>query len=113
MAARRFWLERCGEKCIGTVPEGIPPLRVPALYWNDLNDLLPLALACFLLGVVETAAIGRMFAAQHGGRFDANQENLALAASNLFAALGRGFPVSGGTSQPLVNEDGGARTPLS
>ena len=50
---------------------------------------------------------------QHGGRFDANQENLALAASNLAAGLGSGFPVSGGTSQSLVNEEGGAQTPLS
>jgi MFS superfamily sulfate permease-like transporter len=73
----------------------------------------PLAFACFLLGAVETAAIGRMFAAKHGGRFDANQENLALAASNLFAGLGGAFPVSGGTSQSLVNKEGGAQTPLS
>ena len=113
MAASMLSLETRGVKMIGTVPQGIPPLRVPAVYWNDLTDLLPLALACFLLGVVETAAIGRMFAAKHGGRFDANKENLALAASNLFAGLGGGFPVSGGTSQSLVNEEGGARTPLS
>jgi SulP family sulfate permease len=113
IAASMLSLETRGVKMIGTVPQGIPPLKIPALYWNDLNDLLPLALACFLLGVVETAAIGRMFAAKHGGRFDANQENLALAASNLFAGLGGGFPVSGGTSQSLVNEEGGARTPLS
>jgi sulfate permease, SulP family len=113
VVASAFSLETSGVKLIGTVPQGIPPLRVPAVYWHDLNDLLPLALACFLLGAVETAAIGRMFAAKHGGRFDANQENLALAASNLFAGLGGGFPVSGGTSQSLVNEEGGARTPLS
>src|SRR5262249_12602738 len=79
----------------------------------DLNDLLPLAVACFMLGAVETAAIGRMFAAKHGDRFDPNQEFLALAASNLATGLGHGFPVSGGTSQSLVNESGGARTPLS
>jgi SulP family sulfate permease len=113
VAASMLSLETRGVKLIGTVPQGIPPLRVPAVYWNDLNDLLPLALACFLLGAVETAAIGRMFVAKHGGRFDANQENLALAASNLFAGLGGGFPVSGGTSQSLVNEEGGAHTPLS
>jgi sulfate permease, SulP family len=113
IAASTLSLETRGVKLIGAVPQGIPPLRVPAVYWNDLSDLLPLALACFLLGAVETAAIGRMFAAKHGGRFDANQENLALAASNLFAGLGGGFPVSGGTSQSLVNEEGGARTPLS
>jgi SulP family sulfate permease len=113
VSASALSLEIRGVKLIGIVPQGIPPLRLPAVYWHDLNELLPLALACFLLGAVETAAIGRMFAAKHGGRFDANQENLALAASNLAAGLGGGFPVSGGTSQSLVNEEGGARTPLS
>ena len=113
VAASALSLETRGVKLIGAVPQGIPPLRLPAISWHDLNQLLPLALACFLLGAVETAAIGRMFAAKHGGRFDANQENLALATSNLFAGLGGGFPVSGGTSQSLVNEEGGARTPLS
>ena len=54
-------------------------------------ELLALAFACFLLGAVETAAIGRMFVAKHGGRFDANQEFLALAASNLAAGVGRRF----------------------
>jgi SulP family sulfate permease len=113
VVASAFSLETGGVKLIGAVPQGIPPLKVPALYWRDLNELLPLALACFLLGAVETAAIGRMLAAKRGGRFDANQENLALAASNLFAGLGGGFPVSGGTSQSLVNDEGGAKTPLS
>ena len=113
VAASMLSLETRGVKLIGAVPQGLPPLKVPALYWRDLNELLPLALACFLLGAVETAAVGRMFAAKHGGRFDANQENLALAASNLFAGLGGGLPVSGGTSQSLVNEEGGAKTPLS
>src|SRR5882672_5653307 len=113
VAASAFSLESHGVKLIGVVPQGIPPLRLPAVYWQDLNQLLPLAFACFLLGAVETAAIGRMFVAKHGGRFDANQENLALAVSNLAAGVGSGFPVSGGTSQSLVNEDAGARTPLS
>ena len=113
VAASAFSLETRGVELIGAVPQGIPPLRVPAVYWHDLNQLLPLALACFLLGSVETAAIGRMLAAKRGGRFDANQENLALAAANLFAGLGGGFPVSGGTSQSLVNEEASARTPLS
>ena len=88
-------------------------IGLPAIQWADLNQLLPLALACFLLGAVETAAIGRMFSARHGGRLDANQEFLALAAANLAAGLGRGFPISGGMSQSVVNEGGGARTPLS
>jgi sulfate permease, SulP family len=106
-------LDARGVKLLGNVPQGLPPLGLPAIQWSDLNELLPLALACFMLGAVETAAIGRTFAAKHGGRLDANQEFLALAASNLAAGLGRGFPVSGGMSQSLVNESGGAHTPLS
>ena len=101
-------------KLLGEVPPGLPNLGLPvALTLADWNNLLPLAFACFLLGAVETAAIGRTFATKHGGRLDANQEFLALAASNLAAGLGRAFPVSGGMSQSLVNEGGGARTPLS
>jgi high affinity sulfate transporter 1 len=106
-------LEARGVKLLGEVPQGLPMPGLPAIQWSDLNQLLPLAFACFLLGAVETAAIGRTFAAKYGSRFDANQEFLALAASNLASGLGRGFPISGGMSQSLVNEGGGARTPLS
>ncbi|RJP88144.1 MAG: SulP family inorganic anion transporter [Desulfobacteraceae bacterium] len=113
IAAALTGLDARGVKLLGDVPQGLPAIEIPAIAWTDLNDLLPLALACFLLGAVETVAIGRMFTAKHGGRIDANQEFLALAGANLAAALGRGFPVSGGMSQSLVNESGGARTPLS
>jgi sulfate permease, SulP family len=102
-----------GVKLLGEVPRGLPVPSLPAVNWEDLVDLLPLALACFLLGAVETAAIGRMFAEKHGYRLDSNQEFLALAGANLASGLGHGFPVSGGMSQSLVNESGGARTPLS
>jgi len=106
-------LEARGVKLLGEVPQGLPALGLPAILLEDWDGLLPLAFACFLLGAVETAAIGRMFTAKHGGRLDANQEFLALAGSNLAVGLGRGFPVSGGMSQSLVNEGAGARTPLS
>jgi high affinity sulfate transporter 1 len=106
-------LEARGVKMLGQVPQGLPPIRLPAVKWDDLNELLPLAMACFLLGAVETAAIGRMFASKHGGRLNANRELLALAGANLAAGLGQGFPVSGGMSQSLVNEGAGARTPVS
>src|SRR5881392_4070230 len=102
-----------GVKLLGQVPQGLPPFGLPAIHVSDLNDLLPLALGCFLLGMVETAALGRMFAVKHGYRFDANQELLGIAGANVMAGLGHGFPVSGGMSQSLVNESGGARTPLS
>ena len=102
-----------GVKMLGEVPQGLPAIGIHTLSRSDLNSLLPLAMACFLLGAVETAAIGRMFARKHEYRLDSNQEFLALAGANLAAGLGQGFPTSGGMSQSLVNESSGARTPLS
>src|SRR3989440_10012903 len=86
---------RLGVKLLGQVPQGLPPFGLPAVHVSDLNDLLPLALGCFLLGMVETAALGRMFAVKHGYRFDANQELLGIASANVMAWLGTGFPVRG------------------
>jgi high affinity sulfate transporter 1 len=113
IAASTMDLGSFGVKLLGQVPQGLPPFGLPAIHVSDINDLLPLALGCFLLGMVETAALGRMFAVKHGYRFDANQELLGIASANVIAGLGHGFPVSGGMSQSLVNESGGARTPLS
>ncbi|MCW1924736.1 SulP family inorganic anion transporter [Luteolibacter arcticus] len=113
VAATLLDLQKQGVAMLGNVPQGLPALGLPEVRGSDLNELLPLALACFMLGAVETAAIGRMFAAKHGARFNSNREFLALSFSNLLAGLGRGFPISGGMSQSLVNESGGARTPLS
>src|SRR5436189_2187283 len=113
VAASIMDLGSLGVKLLGQVPQGLPPFGLPAVHLSDLNDLLPLALGCFLLGMVETAALGRMFAVKHGYRFDANQELLGIASANVMTGLGYGFPVSGGISQSLVNESGGARPPLS
>jgi SulP family sulfate permease len=106
-------LQGRGVALLGEVPQGLPSPGLPGLHLSDVNELLPLAMACFLLAAVESVAIGRMFARKHGYRLDANQEFLALSAANLAAGLGRGLPISGGMSQSLVNEGGGARTPLS
>jgi SulP family sulfate permease len=102
-----------GKKVLGEVPQGLPALGFPALTITEVNGIVPIAVACFLLAAVESAAIGRMFALKHGYRFDPNRELLALGASNLAAGFGRGFPISGGMSQSLVNESAGARSSRS
>ena len=113
LAARFMNLDAQGVALLGEVPQGLPSLGLPVVSRQDLNELLPVALACFVLGAVETSAIGRMFGQKHAYRFDANQELLAFGAGNLLAGLGRGLPVSGGMSQSLVNESAGARTPVT
>jgi high affinity sulfate transporter 1 len=112
-AAAFLNVEQYGVKLLGEVPRGVPLPAVPLVGRADVNALLPLAMACFLLAAVETSAIGRMFAGRHDYRLDATQEFLAIGAANLVSGLGAGYPVSGGMSQSLVNESAGAKTPLS
>ncbi len=102
-----------GMKLLGEISRGLPAPQLPAVGWSDVHALLPLALACFLLSAVETAAIGRMFALKHGYRLNSNQEFLALSAANIAAGFGHAYPVSGGMSQSLVNEGAGARSSFS
>jgi sulfate permease, SulP family len=113
VAARMLHLDARGVALLGDVPKGLPMPALPSVSREDIRDLLPLAMACFVLAAVETTAIGRMFSARHHYRLDATQEFLAIGVANLAAGLGSGLPVSGGMSQSLVNETGGARTPLS
>jgi MFS superfamily sulfate permease-like transporter len=98
---------------LGEVPRGLPVPSLPPVSRADINTIFPVAMACFVLAAVETTAIGRMFGTKHHYRLDATQEFLAIGSANLFAGLGGAFPISGGMSQSLVNDSGGARTPLS
>src|SRR3954454_16715383 len=65
VAASVLGLEARGVKLLGEVPRGLPHVRLPPVSWGDTNELLPLAMACFLLVAVETVAIGRTFAAKY------------------------------------------------
>jgi len=108
-----FPLADRGVKTVGVIPAGLPKLSWPLVHWNELDDLLGLALACFLLSYVETISVVRTFALKHRYAINADQELLALGAANLVAGVGQGFPVAGGMSQSAVNEKAGAQTPLA
>lgn len=113
VSAHALGLGALGVRTLGDVPLGLPAPGLPPVRAADLNALLPLSIACFLLGAVETSAIGRMFGRKHRYLPDSNQDFLALAAANLASGLGSGYPVSGGMSQSVVNEAAGARSSAS
>jgi len=98
---------------VGAVPSGLPALDLPALRPRDVDGLLPLAAACLLLAYIEGVSAARALAAKHGQAVDVRQELLALGAANVAVALGQGYPVAGGLSQSVVNEQAGARSPLA
>ncbi|HJQ81111.1 MAG TPA: SulP family inorganic anion transporter [Lacipirellulaceae bacterium] len=98
---------------VGAIPAGLPDFAWPSLRPRDVDGILPLAAACFLLAYVEGVSAARTLAEKHGYKINPRQELLALGAANLAAAFSHGFPVAGGLSQSAVNDKAGARTPLS
>ena len=106
-------LAQQGFKTVGILPAGLPALSLPSLRPRDVDGILPLAFACFLLAYIEGVSAARSLAQQHGYTIDPRQELLALGAANAAAAFGQGYPVAGGLSQSTVNDKAGARTPMS
>ena len=112
-AATLLGLPARGLPTTGEIPAGLPSLAGPALRLRDVEGIIPLAAGCLLLAYIEGVSAARTFAAKHGYPLDARQELLGIAAANLAAAMGQGFPVAGGLSQSAVNDKAGARTPLA
>jgi high affinity sulfate transporter 1 len=112
-AATILGLPALGVPITGDIPAGLPKLAGPALRLRDEEGIVPLAAGCLLLAYIEGVSAARTFAAKHGYNLDARQELLGLAAANLAAALGQGYPVAGGLSQSAVNDKAGARTSLA
>lgn len=106
-------LDEAGVATVGALPNGLPALTIPSLRARDVDGILPLSCACFLLAYIEGISAARTLAAKHDDEVNPRQELLALGAANFAVAFGQGFPVTGGLSQSAVNDKAGARTPLA
>lgn len=116
LVAWAWRLDESGLRVVGTVPGGLPPLKLPALdatLWPQVQQLATAALLISLVGFVESVSVGQSLAAKRRERIEPDAELRALGASNIAAGLTGGFPVTGGFSRSVVNFDAGARTPAA
>jgi sulfate permease, SulP family len=106
-------LASAGVHITGIIPAGLPDISRPALHFRDVNGVLALAFACFLMGYIETISAARTFAMKNNYSINPGQELLSLGAANIAAAFSSAYVISGGLSQSTVNEKSGAKTPMS
>ncbi|PHI20912.1 sodium-independent anion transporter [Lewinellaceae bacterium SD302] len=107
-------LTDAGVKIVGSIPAGLPPLRMPAFTWTTVTQLSSAALTIALVGFMESIAVAKAVRNRHRDyELDANRELLALGAANVAAGLVAGYPVTGGFSRTAVNDQAGAKTPLA
>jgi len=113
LAAWGFGLAEGGVQIVGEVPQGLPPLTLPALSPDLLGALFMPAVLISIIGFVESISVAETLAAKRRQKIDPDQELIGLGAANLGAAFTGGYPVTGGFARSVVNFDAGAETPAA
>jgi len=108
-----FGLDGRGVSIVGQVPQGLPPLTIPAFDLELWSSLAGSAVLISIIGFVESVSVAQTLAAKKRQRIAPDQELIGLGASNLAAAFSGGYPVTGGFSRSVVNFDAGAETPAA
>ena len=106
-------LSTMGFHVTGIIPSGLPSIGRPSIKFKDVDGVIELAFACFLMGYIETVSASRTMGMKNGYTIDPRQELLSMGAANLATAFFNGYVVAGGLSQSTVNDKSGAKTPLS
>lgn len=102
-----------GIAIIGPVSGGLPRISLPPLDWPVLTKLLPIAGACFIMIVSQSAVTARAYATRHHQALDGNRDLLGLAAANAAAACSGTFVVNGSPTQTAMVETSGGSSQLA
>lgn len=113
VASRVLDLQADGVAVVGTVPQGLPMPSVPTGPVADLGQLVMAGAAIAFVGLAEGLSAARLFASQGGERIDANQDLLAVGASNVGSSLFGGFGVAGSLSKTAAADRSGGRSQVT
>lgn len=102
-----------GVEVVGEVSIGVPLPGLPHIGLGDITSLLVGAAGLVVLAGGESLGGARAFAARHHYRLNADQELVAVGASNIASGLFGGFAVDASISQSATAEAAGSRTQLS
>lgn len=113
VAVGLFGLGERGVSLVGVLPQGFPPLTIPAVGFSDLALLLAGALGIALVSLADTISTATAFAARTGQVVDGNREMVGIGAANIGAGLFQGFPVSTSGSRTAVAQQVGAKSQVT
>ncbi|HEV2255032.1 MAG TPA: SulP family inorganic anion transporter [Streptosporangiaceae bacterium] len=102
-----------GVAVIGSVPRGLPSLRLPALGWHDTAALLGAALSMFVVILAQSAATSRAYAGKYEEPFSEATDLVGLGGANVAAAFSGTFVVNGSPTKAQIVDSAGGRSQLS
>jgi MFS superfamily sulfate permease-like transporter len=110
-ATLAFGLEAKGVPVLGALPAGGPRLALPDWHYENVRELVPIAMVVAVVIMMQTAAVSRSFPGPRGT--DVDRDFLGLGIANLGAALLGSFPVNASPPRTAVVQAAGGTSQVA
>ena len=96
-----------------TIKSELPDAVVPALDWEAIRELFPVAITIAVLGAIESLLSATVADGVIGDRHDSNTELIAQGAANIVVPFFGGIPATGAIARTMTNINNGGKTPVA
>ena len=91
----------------------LPEAVVPALDWEAVKNLLPVAVTIAVLGAIESLLSATVADGVIGDRHHSNTELIAQGIANIVSPIFGGIPATGAIARTMTNINNGGRSPIA
>ena len=108
-----------GITCIDTIGDRfsikaqLPEAAVPALDWEAIKNLFPVAITIAVLGAIESLLSAAVADGVIGDRHDSNMELIAQGIANFVSPIFGGIPATGAIARTMTNINNGGKSPVA
>lgn len=108
-----------GITCIDTIGDRfaieakLPEMVVPAIGWEEIRNLFPVAITIAVLGAIESLLSAAVADGVIGDRHDSNTELIAQGIANVVSPIFGGIPATGAIARTMTNINNGGRSPIA
>ena len=96
-----------------SIQSQLPGASVPALDWEAIQNLFPVAITIAVLGAIESLLSATVADGVIGDRHNSNTELIAQGIANIASPIFGGIPATGAIARTMTNINNGGRTPVA
>ena len=96
-----------------TIASQLPKAEMPALDWEAVKNLFPIAVTIAALGAIESLLSATVADGMISDHHNSNTELIALGVANMVAPIFGGIPATGAIARTMTNINNGGRTPVA
>ena len=96
-----------------SIDSHLPKAVIPALDWEAIKNLFPIAVTIAALGAIESLLSATVADGMISDHHNSNTELIALGIANMVTPLFGGIPATGAIARTMTNINNGGRTPVA